>query len=317
MAGLLDASGYQAVAEARDAQVLIVNTCGFIGPAKQESVNALRELAGSKHPGQILIAAGCLSQRYGAALARAVPGLEGIIGTRRWMDIVDLVTRLRRRRNHEPIYHLPETGAPPSAPPAQREGNGADDYGAPRAAVQGRSAYLKIADGCRRPCAFCAIPLIKGPAVSRPPERIIAEARQLIDAGVQEILLIAQDTTDYGTDLGLRDGLATLLEQLATAVPDARWIRLMYAYPGAVTPADRRDGRPSRSPLPGHSAATRPSRRAAAHAPPGQRRMGIARSGCTCARLCPTWRAHDVHRATRRNRNRVRGAGEVRPGPAV
>jgi ribosomal protein S12 methylthiotransferase len=237
MAGLLDASGYHAVADARDAQVLIVNTCGFIGPAKQESVNALRELAEGKRPGQILIAAGCLSQRYGVALARAVPGLDGIIGTRRWMDIVDLVTRLRQRRNHEPIYHLPETGVvPPPAPPAMRGGSGADDYGAPRAAVQGRSAYLKIADGCRRPCAFCAIPLIKGPAVSRPPERIVAEARQLVDAGVQELLLIAQDTTDYGTDLGLHDGLATLLEQLAAAAPDARWIRLMYAYPGAVTP---------------------------------------------------------------------------------
>jgi ribosomal protein S12 methylthiotransferase len=225
MAELLGTAGYQATGSPARAQVLIVNTCGFIGPAKQESVDALRELAGHKRPDQLLIAAGCLSQRYGAALARAVPGLDGIIGTRRWMDIVDLVGRLRARRDDQPIYHLPETGVV-----------GSDEHGVLRAAVQGRSAYLKIADGCRRPCAFCAIPLIKGTAVSRPPERIVAEARQLVDAGVRELLLIAQDTTDYGHDLGLQDGLARLLEQLVAAVPDARWIRVMYAYPGAVTP---------------------------------------------------------------------------------
>jgi ribosomal protein S12 methylthiotransferase len=104
-----------------------------------------------------------------------------------------------------------------------------------RAAVQGASAYLKLADGCRRSCAFCAIPLIKGPAVSRPPEAILADARRLADFGVQEIILIAQDTTDYGHDLGMKDGLARLLDQLVPEVPQVPWIRLMYAYPGRVT----------------------------------------------------------------------------------
>ena len=104
-----------------------------------------------------------------------------------------------------------------------------------RASVARASAYVKIADGCRRPCAFCAIPLIKGAAVSRPMAAILNEARTLRDMGVRELVLIAQDTTDYGHDLGMKEGLATLLEQLTEAVPDMDWIRIMYAYPGYVT----------------------------------------------------------------------------------
>jgi ribosomal protein S12 methylthiotransferase len=224
MAQLLGGAGYKSVADPGKAGVLIVNTCGFIGPAKEESVNALRELADRKRPGQMLIAAGCLSQRYGAQLTEQVPGLDGIIGTRRWMDIVDLVGRLRARPHPDPIYHLPE------APVV-----GSDERGAMRAAIQGASAYLKIADGCRRPCAFCAIPLIKGTAVSRPVESIVAEARQLEALGVKELILIAQDTTDWGHDLGLKEGLSTLLERLAEAAPGINWIRIMYAFPGYVT----------------------------------------------------------------------------------
>ncbi|MEP7359176.1 MAG: 30S ribosomal protein S12 methylthiotransferase RimO, partial [Anaerolineales bacterium] len=154
MAQLLGGAGYTATADPRQAEVLIVNTCGFIGPAKKESVDVLNELASHKKRGQLLIAAGCLTQRYGAEVARQVPGLDGIIGTRRWMDIVDLVQRLREKPYPEPIYHLPENA----------NVVGSDEQGALRAAVQGKSAYLKIADGCRRPCAFCAIPLIKGTA---------------------------------------------------------------------------------------------------------------------------------------------------------
>ena len=104
-----------------------------------------------------------------------------------------------------------------------------------RTSVQGASAYLKIADGCRRPCAFCAIPLIKGTAVSRPIDSILAEARSLQEKGVREIILIAQDTTDYGYDLGLKNGLAHLLTEMTAAVPRVDWIRIMYAYPGYVT----------------------------------------------------------------------------------
>jgi len=225
MAQLLARAGYRLAENPAQAEILLVNTCGFIGPARQESLQVLNELAAAKKPGQWLIAAGCLSQRYGADLARQVPGLDGVIGTRRWMDIVDLVEHLRARTAPEPLYHLPSEAATV----------GADERGARRTAVQGGSAYLKIADGCRRPCAFCAIPLIKGTAVSRPVDAIVSEARQLEAEGLHEVILIAQDTTDYGSDLGLKDGLRVLLEQITQAAPRLDWLRVMYAYPGCLS----------------------------------------------------------------------------------
>ncbi len=224
MGRLLGRAGYLVSAEAHDADVLIVNTCGFIGPAKEESLRILRELAEAKRSDQRLIAAGCLTQRYGAQIARDIPGIDGILGTRRWMDIVEVVQSIRAKSIPEPLYHLPEVATV-----------GTDERGIDRVAIQGASAYLKIADGCRRPCAFCAIPLIKGTAVSRPMESILQEAKLLQSGGVRELILIAQDTTDYGHDLGLRDGLAKLLESIVNQAPDIEWIRVMYAYPGYVT----------------------------------------------------------------------------------
>jgi ribosomal protein S12 methylthiotransferase len=224
MAQLLSGSGFRPVEDSTRASVLIVNTCGFIGPAKEESLQVLSELAAQKRKGQTLIAAGCLTQRYGAEVIRQVPGIDGILGTRRWMDIVDVVQKLRNGKAPEPLYHLPGV-----------QTVGSDERGVLRAAIQGASAYIKIADGCRRPCAFCAIPLIKGTAVSRPVESILHEARVLQDMGVREIILIAQDTTDYGHDLGLKDGLAHLLENLIAAAPRVDWFRILYAYPGYVT----------------------------------------------------------------------------------
>ena len=225
MAQVLGQRGLRGVGDPGAAEVLIVNTCGFIDSAKQESMAALRELLAIKRRGQMVIAAGCLSQRYGETLAQELPGLDGVIGTRRWMDIFDLITRLRGRAHPQPLYHLPD----------EARVVGLDERGVLRASVQGASAYLKIADGCRRPCAFCAIPSIKGTAVSRPMSAILGEARRLGDMGVQEILLIAQDSTDYGYDLGLRDGLAQLLDELVAAAPGIPWLRIMYAYPGYVT----------------------------------------------------------------------------------
>ncbi|MDT8896720.1 MAG: 30S ribosomal protein S12 methylthiotransferase RimO [Thermanaerothrix sp.] len=223
MAALLQRAGYEAVDNPRQAQFLIVNTCGFIQPAREESIKTLTMLARKKRKGQYLIATGCLTQRYREQVARDVPGLDGMLGTRRWMDILDLVERLNAHPP-QPLYHLPDT---PTV--------GRDERGVLRAAIQGTSAYLKIADGCRRPCAFCAIPLIKGTLVSRPMDVILEEARQLQAAGVKELILIAQDTTDYGHDLGLQDGLALLLENLVKTVPDIPWIRLLYTYPGAIS----------------------------------------------------------------------------------
>ncbi|MFN8527776.1 MAG: 30S ribosomal protein S12 methylthiotransferase RimO [Anaerolineae bacterium] len=226
IAQVLQQNGLRGVGDARSAEVLIVNTCGFINAAKQESIDTLRELVETRKPGQMVIAAGCLSQRYGANLVQEVPGLDGVIGTRRWMDIFDLVGRLRDRQHPEPLYHLPD----------EAKVVGLDERGVLRASVQGASAYLKIADGCRRPCAFCAIPKIKGTAVSRPIESIVREAVALQARGIQELILIAQDTTDYGYDLGLKEGLADLLDAIVQAAPDIPWIRVMYAYPGYVTP---------------------------------------------------------------------------------
>jgi ribosomal protein S12 methylthiotransferase len=235
MGQLLGNSGYSPVADPSQASILIVNTCGFIGPARDESLEVLGDLAAQKRDDQLLIAAGCLTQRYGVEVARQVPGIDGIIGTRRWMDIVEVVQKLRNGKFPEPVYHLPEVGK-----------TDLDAGGVLRVAVQGASAYLKIADGCRRPCAFCAIPLIKGTAVSRPPESILSEATTLQDMGVRELILIAQDTTDYGHDLGIKNGLAELLGSLVKTLAEdnaannsdqagINWIRIMYAYPGYVT----------------------------------------------------------------------------------
>ena len=224
MAQLLRREGFSPVNDPESAGVVIVNTCGFIDPARQESYQVLSDLAEIKRRDQLLIAAGCLTQRFGREVIDRVPEVDGVLGTRRWMDILQVVDTLREGDHPEPLYHLP--GA---------DTVGRDDRGTLRAHVQGTSAYLKIADGCRRPCAFCAIPGIKGTLVSRPPGEILEEARLLRDAGVREINLIAQDTTDYGRDLGLKNGLAQLLEELTGAVPDLDWIRILYAYPGFVT----------------------------------------------------------------------------------
>lgn len=235
---LLTRAGYQFTEKPSRAGVLIVNTCGFIGPAREESYQALRELAAHKRKGQLLIAAGCLTQRYGAEVARSVPGVDGILGARRWMDIVELIQSLRAAGAPRPRYHLPASGAlsVPGLPGSVEAPTvGTDEKGVARVSIQGASAYVKIADGCRRPCAFCAIPLIKGTAVSRPPQLILDEARMLQARGLRELILIAQDTTDYGHDLGLKDGLSDLLEGLVQAAPQVDWIRIMYAYPGYVT----------------------------------------------------------------------------------
>jgi len=223
MATLLERAGYRATDNPRRADLIIVNTCCFIEPAREESLAALREIAAAKRPRQVLLVAGCWPQRDPQAILEAVPGVDGLLGTRRWADAVDVARRLLRPDREGPVVHVPP------APPA-------DAPDVPHVAIQGATAYIKIADGCNHPCAFCAIPLIKGPAVSRPLERVLEDAALAAARGVRELILIAQDTTAYGRDLGLEDGLATLLERLAERVPQVPWIRVMYAFPGAVTP---------------------------------------------------------------------------------
>lgn len=223
MGRLLSEAGHQAVADPQEADLLMVNTCGFIESAREESLQVLDELAQGKRANQRLIAAGCWSQREGAALARRVRGLDGILGTRRWPEVLDLIEQLARQ--HPDRVPIALVGDAPADCPVD----------VPRVAVQGYSAYVKIADGCSAPCAFCAIPLIKGPLRSRPASEILADARALDEQGIQEIVLIAQDTTAYGRDRGEEDALPALLDALVEAVPKVPWIRLMYAYPQHIS----------------------------------------------------------------------------------
>jgi len=235
MARLLERLGHLPVEEPRQAQVLIVNTCGFIEAARRESLDRLQELVHTKRADQMLVAAGCLPQLWGETLVQQVSGVDALLSTRRWREIGTLVARLRPGQNRHTPGLLSLLGAPVPA---------ADD-GGPQTARQGASAYLKIADGCSAPCAFCTIPLIKGPAASRPAGAIVHEAVELVRQGVKEIILIAQDTTAYGRDRGERDALPGLLRAILDAVPrpspdgsepGLHWLRLMYAYPGHVSP---------------------------------------------------------------------------------
>ena len=191
------------------ADLLVVNTCGFIDAAKEESIGAVLELASAKRPGQQLIVAGCLTQLYGDELGREIPEIDHIFGVDRWAEVAALAGPAPRAP-----YDIPETQPP----------------------QPGRvSAYLKISDGCDRPCTFCIIPTIKGRLTSAPAEVLLDQGRRLVAEGARELVLVAQDSTAYGEDAGRRDALADLLHTLAEAVPDT-WLRLMYAYPGRVTP---------------------------------------------------------------------------------
>lgn len=225
MVRLLESMGHEAVQGARQAKVLVVNTCGFIHDAREESLGELRRLARAKRPGQVLIAAGCLSQLWGERLADQVPGIDALLGTLRWSEIDRIVAELEAGRRPGPVALL---GAPLPV------GDG-DPIRGHSYARQGATAYLKIGEGCSARCGFCTIPRIKGPAVSRPVEAVTADAVALTRQGVREIILIAQDTTAYGRDRGSRDGLPGLVEAILAAAPELRWLRLMYAYPGHIS----------------------------------------------------------------------------------
>jgi ribosomal protein S12 methylthiotransferase len=239
MAMLLGEAGYRGTSSPADADVLIVNTCGFLAASEDESLAALRELAAHKRRGQKLIAAGCMAQRAGERIAAEAPGVDGLLGTLRWMEIVPFIEGLRQKpergersgRQPPPFGRYALLGEP-AQPHTDRT---------PRPPVVTGSAYLKISDGCSAPCAFCSIPTFKGPLRSRPPEAIVAEAQALVAGGARELILIAQDTTDYGRDLGRSDALPDLMQTILRGVPGPEegglsWLRLMYAYPGHVSP---------------------------------------------------------------------------------
>ena len=224
MAQLLNQQGFVPTPAPGDAEFLIVNTCGFLHAAREEAIAVLTDLASEKMSWQKLIAAGCMTERHRSEILESVPGIDGLLGTRRWMDILDVIKKTDNKRTSTPYAYFPDVSTV-----------GQDEKGTHRAAIQGGSAYLKIADGCRRACAYCLIPLIKGDFVSRSKDQILDDAKILQTRGVKEIILIAQDITDYGHDLNIQDGLTRLLESLLEAVPSIPWIRLMYTFPGYVT----------------------------------------------------------------------------------
>ncbi len=224
MLGTLVSDGFRLTANPKEADVVIVNTCGFIEEAKQESINTIIEHGALKKAGacRVLIAAGCLAQRYQGELLKELPELDGVVGTGEFGKIADICRDLLTSRKRRQRVWI-------SQPPYLY------DELAPRVRLgRAHSAYVKIAEGCNRNCAFCAIPLMRGKQRSRPIESIVAEVRRLAGEGVKEINLISQDTINYGVDLGLRQGLTALLKKLVQ-VEGIRWIRPFYLYPRQVT----------------------------------------------------------------------------------
>ena len=224
MLGALVAGGFELTGDARNAEVIIINTCGFIEEAKQESINSIIEHGHLKKSGtcRVLIAAGCLAQRYQGELLKELPELDGVVGTGEFGRIAEICRTLMAPKSRQQRLWL---GQPPYL----------YDADSPRIRLgTPHSAYVKIAEGCNRNCAFCAIPIMRGQQRSRPIESIVTEAKRLADEGVKEINLISQDTINYGVDLGLRHGLTTLLRKLVT-VDQIHWIRPFYLYPQQVT----------------------------------------------------------------------------------
>jgi len=216
--GILARGGYELTRRADEAEVLVVNTCSFIEAAQKESVEAILEMAEHKKFGAAkkLIVAGCLVERYRAQILEQVPEVDAIVGTGEVERILEAVEGdLRMLPAAAPVFLYHDL--------------------TPRVVTTPRhAAYIKIAEGCDHPCTFCIIPQLRGKFRSRRFESVVREAQNLAASGAREITLIGQDTTSYGEDLGLRDGLAQLLTRLAQ-VEDLLWVRFLYAYPNRVT----------------------------------------------------------------------------------
>jgi ribosomal protein S12 methylthiotransferase len=218
MMGILTRQGYELTPHAEEAEILVVNTCSFIEPAQKESVDAILEMAEHKKSGAAkrLIVAGCLVERYREQILEQVPEVDAVVGTGEVERILEAVQGELRVLPPKPpsfLYH---------------------DL-TPRVLTTPRhQAYIKIAEGCDHPCSFCIIPQLRGAFRSRRFESVVREAENLAGAGTREVTLIGQDTTSYGEDLGLRDGLAQLLAKLAQ-IDELLWVRFLYAYPNRVT----------------------------------------------------------------------------------
>ena len=248
MMGMLAQNGAELVPRAEDADVIVVNTCSFIESAQQESVNTILEMARHKlGRAKKLVVAGCLVERFRDEIRQNIPEVDAVVGTGELENILQAAGVTPATPNDSPFRILtsrPEGDARAANGRFSRESwdgaisdlpNYLYDEATPRLLATPRStAYIKIAEGCDHPCSFCIIPQLRGKFRSRRFESVVAEAERLARSGVREITLIGQDTTCYGEDFGLKDGLALLLEKLA-AIEDLRWIRFLYAYPNKVT----------------------------------------------------------------------------------
>jgi ribosomal protein S12 methylthiotransferase len=249
MMGLLAQAGADLIPRAEDADVIVVNTCSFIASAQQESVNTILEMARHKTDGRArkLVVAGCLVERFRDDIHKNIPEVDAVVGTGELHKILAAAGIAPAPVKNSPFNILtsrPEGDAREAQGRFSREswaGAIADlpnylyDEATPRVlATPKYTAYIKIAEGCDHPCTFCIIPQLRGKFRSRRFESVIAEAERLALSGVREITLIGQDTTCYGEDFGLKDGLALLLERLA-GIQDLRWIRFLYAYPNKIT----------------------------------------------------------------------------------
>ncbi|MGH9510743.1 MAG: 30S ribosomal protein S12 methylthiotransferase RimO [Terriglobales bacterium] len=251
MMGMLAEAGAKLVPKAEDADVIVVNTCSFISSAQQESVDTILEMARQKSDGKArkLVVAGCLVERFRQDIRKNIPEVDAVVGTGELEGIVAAAGLTSNSRPAVSPFNIltsrPEGDVRAAQGRFSREkwdGAIADlpnyiyDDATPRVlATPKYTAYIKIAEGCDHPCSFCIIPQLRGKFRSRGFESVIAEAERLARAGVREITLIGQDTTCYGEDFGLKDGLALLLEKLS-AIDGLRWIRFLYAYPNKITP---------------------------------------------------------------------------------
>lgn len=232
MLGIIEKYHIEITNDPEAAEIIIVNTCGFIESAKQESIDTILSMSAYKTEGccRYLIVTGCLAQRYAQELFQDMPEVDAIVGTNVYKDIAQVIERVMQGQR---VLHLSET----DFEKINLEGLQGNERNLPdprKLTTPPYMAYLKIAEGCDNFCSFCAIPLIRGRYTSKPYEQIMAEARELVERGVKELIVIAQDTTRYGQDLYGKLRLAELLHDL-NALPGLKWIRVLYSYPNTFT----------------------------------------------------------------------------------
>ena len=228
MLGIIEKYHIEITNDPEAAEIIIVNTCGFIESAKQESIDTILSMSAYKTEGccRYLIVTGCLAQRYAQELFQDMPEVDAIVGTNVYKDIAQVIERVMKGQR---VLHLSETDFEKT----NLEGLPGKERILPdprKLTTPPYMAYLKIAEGCDNFCSFCAIPLIRGRYTSKPYEQVMAEARELVERGVKELIVIAQDTTRYGQDLYGKLRLAELLHDL-NALPGLKWIRVLYSYP--------------------------------------------------------------------------------------